>query len=103
MTTSDLKLLSVEEISNNLAKLSDWNLEDSGKSIDRNFKFENFKQVIEFVNRVADLAEQEGHHPNMRIYGYNNLEIKLTTHTVGGLTEKDFKVAEEIDLLNSND
>lgn len=100
MTTSDLNLLSVVKINENLGKISGWNLSDNGKSITKNFKFENFKKAISFVNYVAEIAEQEQHHPDLRIYNYNNLEIKFTTHSADGLTQKDFDVASRIDEMN---
>lgn len=91
--------LSISQINQFLGKLSNWDFGDSGKSIIKNFKFKDFKEAVEFVNKVSEIAEKEGHHPDLRIYDYNNLEIKLTTHSAGGLTEKDFKVASEIDKL----
>ena len=51
------------------------------------------------MNKVAELAEQEGHHPDIRIFGYRNVEIELTTHAVGGLSENDFILASKIELL----
>ena len=94
-----MELLSISQINENLEKLSDWNLEDNGRIIIKNFKFKDFKEAVEFVNKVSEIAETEGHHPDLRIYNYNNLEIQLTTHSLQGLTEKDFKVAFEIDKL----
>ena len=97
-----MEFLSMSEINRFLGELSGWDFGDSGKSIIKNFKFKDFKEAIEFVNKVSEIAEKEEHHPNIKIYDYNNVEIELTTHASNGLTEKDFKVAEEIDLLNSN-
>ena len=91
--------LSISEINENLEKLPDWNLEDVGIIITRNFKFEDFKEAVDFVNKVSEIAEAEQHHPDIRIYDYNNVEIKLTTHSAQGLTEKDFDVALRIDEL----
>ncbi|MBS3086077.1 4a-hydroxytetrahydrobiopterin dehydratase [Candidatus Pacearchaeota archaeon] len=95
-----MELLSISQINENLGKLSDWNLEDNGRIIIKNFKFEDFKEAVDFINKVSEIAETEGHHPDIKIYDYNNVEIKLTTHSVLGLTEKDFKVAEKIDSIN---
>ena len=97
-----MDLLPISQINENLGKLSDWNLEDNGRLIIKNFKFEDFKEAVDFINKVSEIAETEKHHPDIKIYDYNNVEIRLTTHSAGGLTEKDFKVAFEIDLLNSN-
>ena len=95
-----MELLSISQINENLGKLSDWNLEDNGRIIIKNFKFEDFKEAVDFINKVSEIEETEGHHPDIKIYDYNNVEIKLTTHSVLGLTEKDFKVAEKIDSIN---
>ncbi|MEM3091119.1 MAG: 4a-hydroxytetrahydrobiopterin dehydratase [Candidatus Pacearchaeota archaeon] len=94
-----MELLSISEINEKLLKLSDWNLEDNGKSIVKIMKFKNFNEVIDFVNEIKEIAEEEGHHPDLRIFDYNNLEIKLTTHSLKGLTQKDFNVAMKIDKL----
>ncbi len=94
-----MELLPVAQINENLSKLSDWNLEDNGKSIVKNFEFENFREAVNFINKVAEIAEQENHHPDMVLHDYNQLEIKLTTHSAHGLTKKDFDVALKIDEL----
>lgn len=61
----------------------------------RQFKFGNFKEAIAFVNKVADVAEAEGHHPDIYIF-YNKVQIDLFTHAVGGLSENDFIMAAKI-------
>ncbi|MEM3092058.1 MAG: 4a-hydroxytetrahydrobiopterin dehydratase [Candidatus Pacearchaeota archaeon] len=94
-----MELLSISEINEKLLKLSDWNLEDNGKSIVKIMNFKDFNEVIDFVNEIKEIAEEEGHHPDLRIFDYNNLEIKLTTHSFKGLTQKDFNVAMKIDKL----
>lgn len=80
---------------------SKWEVVDD-KSLKRKFKFGNFKQAIEFVNKVANLAEQEGHHPDFTI-NYNRVTLELTTHAIGGLSENDFilaaKIGKLVDLL----
>ncbi len=91
--------LSLSQISTYLEKISGWDLEDSGRLLVKNFKFKDFKETIEFVNKISEVAEREEHHPDLKVYDYNNLEVKLTSHSDGGLTEKDFKVASEIDKL----
>ncbi|OGK32424.1 4a-hydroxytetrahydrobiopterin dehydratase [Candidatus Roizmanbacteria bacterium RIFCSPHIGHO2_12_FULL_36_11] len=74
-----------------------WELSDS-KKITYSFKFKTFKQAIVFVNRVAELAESENHHPNIYIL-YNKVKIILTTHAIGGLSENDFILAAKIENL----
>ena len=92
-------ILSMSQINEQLSNLSDWNLEDGGKSISKVFEFEIFKQALDFTNKVAEIAETEEHHPNINIYDYNKVCITLSTHSVNGLTEKDFKIASLIDKL----
>jgi 4a-hydroxytetrahydrobiopterin dehydratase len=67
-------------------------------AIRRDFTFPGFLQAIAFVNRVADLAEAAGHHPDIEIH-YNRVSLSLSTHDAGGVTEKDVALAAEIDLV----
>lgn len=67
--------------------------------IRKEYLFDNYKQTLDFVNRVANLAEEEGHHPVMHVY-YSKVEIELWTHAVNGLTENDFIMASKIDKIN---
>lgn len=64
----------------------------------RDFRFPDFKQALEFVNRVGGIAEQEGHHPDI-LLGWGKAEITTWTHSVDGLTESDFILAAKIDRL----
>lgn len=75
----------------------DWFIEDN-KKIRFQFKFKNFKEAIVFVNKVAELAEKEGHHPDIHIF-FNKVTIELWTHAIGGLSENDFILASKIELL----
>ena len=67
--------------------------------IRRNFKFKNFVEAMKFVNRGAEIAEAEGHHPDLHIF-YNKVTIELWTHAVSGLSENDFILAAKIDRLS---
>ncbi len=69
-------------------------------TIEREYKFENFEKALEFVNKVGDIAEAEGHHPNIHIYDWNKVELVLTTHSIKGLSQNDFKMAAKINRLN---
>jgi 4a-hydroxytetrahydrobiopterin dehydratase len=69
-----------------------------GKMIVKTFSFSDFKQTMAFVNKVADLAEEEGHHPDMRV-SWGRAVIELSTHAVKGLSENDFILAAKIDKL----
>src|SRR3989344_6767427 len=68
------------------------------KQIRREFKFRDFISALSFVNRVGELAEAEGHHPDIMIR-YNRVTLELTTHTISGLSENDFILASKIDQL----
>jgi 4a-hydroxytetrahydrobiopterin dehydratase len=74
-----------------------WTVKENIK-IARTFHFVNFKHTMEFVNAVADLAEEEGHHPVMHV-SYGSVEIELWTHAIDGLSENDFIVAAKIDRI----
>ena len=75
-----------------------WTLAENGTRLFRRFEFRDFRGAIEFVNRVADLAEQEGHHPDIAIH-WNKVELTLWTHKIGGLHENDFILAAKVDRL----
>jgi len=74
-----------------------WNIID-GKAIQRTVKFKTFREAIQMVNRLADLAESEGHHPDM-VISYRRLTIILCTYAIGGLSQNDFILARKIDEL----
>ena len=77
---------------------SDWKIIDDGKKIQRTFKFKNFRQALEFVNHVGEIAESEGHHPDIE-FGWGYVNITLFTHAINGLFENDFILAAKIDKL----
>ena len=81
-----------------LENTSDWSLEERGTRLARRFEFEDFKKAIEFVNRVAEIAEAQGHHPDFAIH-WNKVDLVLWTHKIGGLHENDFILAAKIDKL----
>jgi 4a-hydroxytetrahydrobiopterin dehydratase len=80
-----------------LAQVSqEWKIE--GSTLIRTFRFHDFKASIAFVNQVAEIAEQEGHHPDLHI-SWNKVRVELTTHAIHGLSENDFILAAKIDKL----
>ena len=91
------KLLSDTQIQEAIAKLSGWRV--NGKQIQSSRKFKDFVEAIAFVNKLVAPAEAAGHHPDIEI-SYNKVTISLTTHDAGGLTAKDFTLAQEISTLN---
>ena len=77
----------------------DWRQE--GDALVRDFKFEDFAAAMAFVNRVAEIAEQRNHHPDILIHGWNNVRLTLSTHSEGGITEKDLDLAARAEQLAS--
>jgi len=76
----------------------DWEAVGDAK-ITKTFTFQNFLEAVEFVNKVAKIAEAEDHHPDLRIYSYKKVDVELTTHAVKGLTENDFILAAKIEEI----
>lgn len=89
-------LLDTAEIKESLKKTPEW--EHEKKTIERVFEFDDFTQAMDFVNAVAEIAEEEEHHPDIDVR-YNKVTLRLSTHSAGGLTEADFEIAERIDTL----
>jgi len=90
-----LNLNEIEEYKKNIQ--NDWNVTENRK-ITKEYSFVNYRHAMDFVNKVADLAEEEGHHPVMHI-SYGMVVIDLWTHAVNGLSENDFILAFKIDKL----
>lgn len=88
--------LSADEIKSQLVRVSGWELH--GEEIKRVFTFKDFGEALTFVNQVAEEAEKMDHHPDISIH-YNVVELSLSTHSEGGLTEKDFRLAASINQL----
>lgn len=83
-----------------LKEIPGWELNESDQTIQREFKFKDFYQTIEFVNALAWIANQQDHHPDLAV-SYNRCQVTFTTHSVGGLSENDFICAARVnDLLN---
>ncbi|MEK6684408.1 MAG: 4a-hydroxytetrahydrobiopterin dehydratase [Nitrospirota bacterium] len=86
--------LSSTEIQQRMKELSGWQWADN--AIRKQYVFESFMPAIQFVNRVAELAEAADHHPDITI-NYRKVMMALSTHSAGGLTQKDFSLAEGIE------
>jgi 4a-hydroxytetrahydrobiopterin dehydratase len=91
------ELLSEEDITSRLEG-SHWQRE--GDEIVRQWQLADFAGAMAFVNRVAELAEEANHHPDILIHGWNKVRLSLTNHSAGGLTEADFEMAARIDQLD---
>lgn len=88
--------LSIKEIHDRLEELKGWEM--TGSEISKEFNFENFREAMEFAQKVGEEAEREHHHPDILIR-YNKVTTTLTTHDANGLTYKDFKLAKIIEQL----
>jgi 4a-hydroxytetrahydrobiopterin dehydratase len=91
-------VLGQAEVLKRLPELQGWTF--SRGALRCEFRFESFKQALRFVGRVADLAEAADHHPDIDIR-YSLVRLALATHDAGGITEKDFALASQIDLLSA--
>ena len=91
-----IQKLSEAERKAGLTELKDWQATQGRDAIQRSFKFKNFSEAWGFMNRVALLAETQDHHPEWSNV-YNRVEIVLSTHDAGGLSEKDVALAKVID------
>lgn len=78
-----------------LAELSGWRVD--AKQLVKEYAFQNFTEAVAFVNKVAEVAEGEGHHPDILVHDFKFVRLTLYTHAVGGLTENDFIVAAKVD------
>lgn len=88
------EVLSLSEIERELKRCPEWEIQ--GKKIIREWEFEDFMEAMDFVNRVADVAEAAAHHPDIDIR-YNKVRLGLTTHEMDGVTDADIEVAHRID------
>jgi len=79
-----------------LEKVEGWKLTDN--EIQRIYRFKNFQKAIEFVNMVAKLSDDEGHHPDIEI-SWNKVTLTLTTHAINGLSQNDFILAAKINKI----
>jgi len=90
--------LNKQEIGSYMKKIhADWKNVDDQK-ITREFNFVNYRHTIDFVNRIANLAEKEGHHPVLHVF-YARIIVELWTHAINGLSENDFILAAKIDVI----
>jgi len=78
--------------------MADWR--DDGDALTRDLEFANFAEAMVFVNRVAEVAERENHHPDIAIHGWNRVRLSLVTHSEGRITDADRAMAARIDELD---
>jgi 4a-hydroxytetrahydrobiopterin dehydratase len=95
----NVPLLSAHEVATLLGQVEGWQVVADSTRIRRTWTARNFMAAIDFFNRVAALAEQEGHHPDLHLEGYRNVTIEFWTHAIGGLSENDFILAAKINQI----
>ena len=95
-----MKKYTKESATPKLKKLKGWKFINDG--IEKDFKFQNFKKALSFIMNVGNAAENNNHHPEL-FNVYNKVHLRLSTHSEGGLTEKDFELAKEIERVRDNE
>ena len=88
-----------KQISDNLSKLNSWSVNDEQKMIYKKFNFKTFKQALNFTNKVGEIADLEGHHPDISL-GWGYSLVMLHTHAIQGLSINDFIIAAKIDEIS---
>jgi 4a-hydroxytetrahydrobiopterin dehydratase len=92
-----MELLNAEDITKNLSELNGWfYLNDS---IEKEYKLKSFADAVALVVKIGIEAEKLGHHPDLLLHSWNKVKVTLTTHDLGGVTEYDFKLAQNIDEI----
>lgn len=92
-----MEALSDAEVRIGLNDLEDWTLLNN--EIYKDFIFADFNSAIEFVNQIAEIANEIDHHPNILVHSYKKVKLMLSTHSVDGITENDFKLARLVETL----
>jgi len=92
-----MTLLSEDELLARISELSGWSV--NGPMIEREWQLADFAAAIDFVARVAAIAERLNHHPDILVHGYNRVRLTLSTHSEGGVTEYDLQLARELQGL----
>src|SRR5512146_1537497 len=91
--------LTPAQVQERLPLVPGWELVDEGKGLRLTRRMADFVSAVDLVNEVATVAEEEQHHPDVRIYGYRNLVLDFSTHSIGGLTDNDFIMAAKVNQL----
>lgn len=91
--------LNVNESEEFLKEVPGWNLSADGKGLFSLFEMKNFLKAVDLISRIARLAEEEGHHPDIHLTNYRQLKINLMTHAIAGLSKNDFILAAKINYL----
>ena len=92
-----MSVLNKDEVNARLNKVTSWKFIDN--KISKEFELKDFKSALNFVNQVGAEAESMDHHPDILMHSWNKVKISVNTHSEGGVTEKDFKLAEKIEAI----
>lgn len=95
---NDMALLDDDEIDRALAQRPDWRRAGAELVLERSFA--DFAGAMRHINAVADLAEERGHHPDLEVHGWNNVRLRVSTHSEGGITAADLELVAAIDALS---
>ncbi|MBX4198102.1 4a-hydroxytetrahydrobiopterin dehydratase [Candidatus Parcubacteria bacterium] len=90
--------LDSKQIQEYVKNVKAWKVVDN-KKIEKNFQFIDFRHALTFINEVGDVAEFEGHHPDLNLHNWNKVTVTLSTHSIKGLSENDFIMAAKIDQI----
>lgn len=82
-----------------LKQIPNWEIGKDIKSLSRHYTFSDFAAALKFINKVGEIAESEGHHPDLHLTDYKHVTVELSTHAIGGLSNNDFIVAAKIDQI----
>lgn len=92
-----MKLLTTEEIKEKLNDVADWKIENN--KLIKEYKLKNFSEAIAFIVKIGIEAEKLDHHPDLFLYGWNNVKVILSTHSANGITENDINLAHKIEQI----
>lgn len=90
-----MERLELEEVIDRLAEYEGW--EQEGGMLGKRFDFEDFSAAIDFVNEVADIAEDLDHHPDIHVQNYDTVLLNVTSHDAGGITDRDFELVGRVE------
>jgi len=90
--------MGTEEAGRLVSRVSGWTLEEESKGIFREFRFRNFAEAMRFAGQVGEIAEAEGHHPDLSV-GWGYCKVRFRTHSIRGLHENDFIMAAKVNRL----
>ena len=96
----DTPKLTPEEIQTRLKAVPTWTLDPQGAAISRKFTAKNWKSALDFVNQLSIVAEEEGHHPDVHLTNWRDVEVVASTHAIGGLSLHDFVLAAKLDTID---